>query len=56
VLGEGKISPGDLNLILLTDDPQEACSAVVEAYESQQRAIHPRADAQRAAADGPRRR
>ena len=52
VLGERKISPGDLNLILLTDDPQEACSAVVEAYESQQRAIQPRADAWRAAADG----
>src|SRR5438270_178862 len=42
VQGEGKISPGDLDLILLTDDPQEACSAVVEAYESQQRAIQPR--------------
>ena len=55
VLGEGKISPGDLNLILLTDDPQEACSAVVEAYESQQRAIQPRADARRAAGDGSKR-
>jgi uncharacterized protein (TIGR00730 family) len=42
VLGEGKISPGDLDLILLTDDPQEACSAVVEAYESQSRVLTPR--------------
>ena len=48
VLGERKISPGDLDLILLTDDPAEACSAVVEAYESQQRAIQPRDDAERA--------
>ena len=55
VLGERKISPGDLNLILLTDDPQEAASAVVEAYESQQRAIQPREQAelnQRAAIGG----
>jgi uncharacterized protein (TIGR00730 family) len=48
VLGERKISPGDLNLILLTDDPHEACSAVLEAYESQQRAITPRQAANRA--------
>jgi uncharacterized protein (TIGR00730 family) len=48
VLGERKISPGDLDLILLTDDPQEACSAIVEAYESQQRVISPRAEAQSA--------
>ena len=50
VLGERKISPGDLNLILLTDDPHEACSAVLEAYESQQRAITPREAANRAVA------
>src|SRR5690348_8433335 len=49
VLGERKISPGDLNLILLTDDPHEACSAVVEAYESQQRAVLPREAATKAA-------
>jgi uncharacterized protein (TIGR00730 family) len=42
VLGEGKISPGDLDLILLTDEPQEACSAVVEAYGSQSRVLTPR--------------
>jgi uncharacterized protein (TIGR00730 family) len=55
VLGERKISPGDLNLILLTDDPHEAASAVIEAYESQQRAIQPRQQAglnQRAAIGG----
>jgi uncharacterized protein (TIGR00730 family) len=35
VLGEGKISPSDLDLMLLTDDPQEAVDAVVRAYEAQ---------------------
>jgi uncharacterized protein (TIGR00730 family) len=45
VLGERKISPGDLDLILLTDDPREACSAIVEAYESQRRALSPRTEA-----------
>ena len=51
VLGERKISPGDLDLILLTDDPREACSAVVEAYQSQQRALQPREQASRASRD-----
>ena len=37
VLGERKISPGDLDLILLTDDPHEAAHAVIDAYESQRR-------------------
>jgi uncharacterized protein (TIGR00730 family) len=32
VLGEKKISPGDLDLILLTDDPQEAAQAVIDAH------------------------
>ena len=41
VLGEGKISPGDVDLMLLTDDPQEAVDAIVRAY-----------GAQRARADG----
>jgi len=36
VLGEAKISPGDLDLILLTDDPKEAANAVVQAWESRQ--------------------
>jgi uncharacterized protein (TIGR00730 family) len=35
VLGERKIAPGDLDLLLLTDDPAEACAAVVAAYEAQ---------------------
>ncbi len=35
VLSEGKISPGDLDLILLTDDPNEAARAVIGAWESQ---------------------
>jgi hypothetical protein len=35
VLGERKISPGDMDLMLLTDDPAEACSAVIAAYEAQ---------------------
>ena len=35
VLGESKISPGDLDLILMTDDPQEAANAVIAAWESQ---------------------
>ncbi len=35
VLGEAKIAPGDLDLMLLTDDPQEAAHAVISALESQ---------------------
>jgi uncharacterized protein (TIGR00730 family) len=35
VLGERKISPGDMDLLLVTDDPQEAANAVMAAYESQ---------------------
>jgi uncharacterized protein (TIGR00730 family) len=34
VLAERKISPGDMDLLLLTDDPAEAAHAVVEAYNS----------------------
>jgi hypothetical protein len=37
VLSEGKISPGDLDLMLLTDDPQEAAHAVIEAWAAQTR-------------------
>jgi predicted Rossmann-fold nucleotide-binding protein len=32
VLGERKISPGDLDLMLVTDDPREAADAVIAAY------------------------
>jgi uncharacterized protein (TIGR00730 family) len=35
VLVEKKISPGDMDLILITDDPAEAASAVVTAYNAQ---------------------
>jgi uncharacterized protein (TIGR00730 family) len=37
VLSEGKISPGDLDLMILTDDPQEAAHAVISAWESLQK-------------------
>jgi len=37
VLGEAKISPGDLDLMVLTDDPAEAAHAVIAAWESQNR-------------------
>ena len=37
VLSEGKISPGDLDLMLLTDDPQEAAHAVIQAWAAQTR-------------------
>lgn len=34
VLSEGKISEGDLDLMLVTDDPAEAVQAIVAAYKS----------------------
>jgi len=37
VLGEAKISRGDLDLMLLTDDPHEAAQAVIGAWKSQQK-------------------
>jgi hypothetical protein len=33
-LSEGKISEGDLDLMLVTDDPAEAVQAIVAAYKS----------------------
>jgi len=36
VLGEKKISPGDMDLMIMTDDPAEAARLVVNAYEAQQ--------------------
>ena len=36
VLTEKKISRGDMDLMLLTDDPAEAAAAVIAAYEAQQ--------------------
>ena len=35
LVGEGKISAGDLDLLLLTDDPAEATKAVVDAHAAQ---------------------
>jgi predicted Rossmann-fold nucleotide-binding protein len=35
VLLEGKISPGDVDLMLLTDDPKEAVDAIARAYDAQ---------------------
>ena len=43
VLRERKIAPGDLDLMLLTDDPAQAARAVITAYESQTRAVQQRA-------------
>jgi uncharacterized protein (TIGR00730 family) len=34
VLSERKISPGDMDLLLITDDPNEAANAVISAWES----------------------
>jgi predicted Rossmann-fold nucleotide-binding protein len=34
VLSEGKISEGDLDLMLVTDDPGEAVQAIISAYKS----------------------
>src|SRR6201992_3048871 len=39
VLGEAKISPGDLDLILLTDAPARAAQAVIDATENLERVV-----------------
>jgi uncharacterized protein (TIGR00730 family) len=39
VLGERKISPGDIELMLLTDDPREAAEAVIAAHAAHQREV-----------------
>ena len=44
VLGEGKISPGDIDLMLVTDDPAEAAATVIAAYKAQARTVHSRAE------------
>jgi hypothetical protein len=36
MLGEKKISPGDLDLMIMTDDPAEAAKMVIDAYQSHQ--------------------
>ena len=35
VLGEQKISPGDLDLLVITDDPKEAADVIAAAWEAQ---------------------
>jgi uncharacterized protein (TIGR00730 family) len=35
VLSEGKISAGDMDLIIVTDDPTEAANSVIQAYQAQ---------------------
>ena len=44
LLAEGKISPGDLDLLLMTDDPAEAAQAVIDAHAAQTAAQTQRAD------------
>jgi uncharacterized protein (TIGR00730 family) len=44
VLLERKISPGDMDLMLLTDDPAEAAAAVIAAYEAQTRTASKRTE------------
>ena len=39
VQGEKKISPGDLDLFLLTDDPEEAVEAIATAYNAQMQSV-----------------
>jgi hypothetical protein len=46
VLGETKISPGDLDLLVITDDPKEAVEVIKAAWEAQ---MEEAADAARAA-------
>jgi uncharacterized protein (TIGR00730 family) len=48
VLAERKIAPGDIDLMILTDDPAEAAAAVMKAYESQTRKIERRGEVRRA--------
>jgi hypothetical protein len=36
MLGEKKISPGDMDLMIMTDDPAEAAKMVIDAYQSKQ--------------------
>ncbi|HXC26056.1 MAG TPA: TIGR00730 family Rossman fold protein [Gemmatimonadaceae bacterium] len=51
VLLERKISPGDLDLMILTDDPREAVDAVVQAYTAQSRTAAQRSDGSTVARD-----
>jgi predicted Rossmann-fold nucleotide-binding protein len=44
VLGEKKISPGDLDLLVVTDDPHEAVEVIVAAQTAQQEQARLRAE------------
>ncbi len=44
VLGEKKISPGDLDLLVVTDDPEEAVEVIVAAHKAQQEQARLRAE------------
>ncbi len=44
VQAERKIAPGDLDLMILTDDPREAAEAVITAYDAQQTTTASRLD------------
>jgi len=44
VLAERKISPGDIDLMILTDDPAEAAQAVIAGYSTQNRMAQIRAE------------
>jgi hypothetical protein len=43
VLAERKISPGDMDLMVVTDDPAEAARVVEEAYQLQLKTARKRA-------------
>jgi predicted Rossmann-fold nucleotide-binding protein len=51
VLVERKISPGDLDLMILTDDPREAVDTVIQAYTAQARIAAQRKEALMSAHD-----
>lgn len=40
MLADGKISPEDLNLLQVTDSPEEVCQIIKQAWESKQAAAH----------------
>ena len=44
VLGEKKISPGDLDVLVVTDDPHEAVEVIVAAHKAQQEQARLRAE------------
>ena len=46
VAGEGKISPEDLNLFLVTDEPKETLRWIIEARERRTRAFRAMSTAQ----------